>query len=102
MIREVKEETGLEVSPQKLLVVEDLLSDHNRMVKIWFACNVIGGHLEKTQGAIYEGIVEAKWYTKDELSKETVYPSIIISENWKSFYDDSFKSKYLDLKIADF
>lgn len=40
LMREVKEETGLEVSPCKLLFVEDLLSSCYRMVKIWFLCNI--------------------------------------------------------------
>ena len=39
LMREVEEETGLEVSPYKLLFVEDLLSNRYRMVKIWFLCN---------------------------------------------------------------
>ena len=46
LTREVKEETGLEVSPYKLLLIEDLLSSRHRMVKIWFLSSTIGGQLE--------------------------------------------------------
>ena len=100
--REVKEETGLEVSPYKLLFVEDLLSSHYRMVKIWFLCSVVGGQVEKTQGAIDEGIVEARWYGRDELINEVVYPPVLMSENWESFFDSTHELKYLELRDADF
>lgn len=102
LMREVKEETGLEVSPQKLLFVEDLLSSRYRMVKIWFLCNIIGGQVEKTQGAIDEGIVEVRWYRRDELTNEVVYPLVLMNENWESLFGDNQESKYLQLRNADF
>ncbi len=102
LMREVKEETGLEVSPFKLLFVEDLLSSRYRMVKIWFLCNTVGGQVEKTQGAIDEGIVEVRWYGRDELINEVVYPPVLMNENWESFFDDNQESKYLELRNADF
>ena len=102
LTREVKEETGLEVSPYKLLLIEDLLSSRHRMVKIWFLSSTIGGQLEKTQGAIDEGIVEVKWYGRDELINEVVYPTVLMNENWELFFKDSWESKYLELKNADF
>ena len=79
--REVKEETGLEVNPFKLLFVEDLLSSHYRMVKIWFLCHAVGGQVEKTQGAIDEGIIEVRWYKRDELTNEAVYPPVLLEES---------------------
>jgi 8-oxo-dGTP pyrophosphatase MutT (NUDIX family) len=102
LMREVKEETGIEVRPYKLLFVEDLLSSRYRMVKIWFLCNIVGGQLEKTQGAIDEGIVEVRWYGRDELTNEVVYPPVLVNENWESLFGDNQESKYLELKNADF
>jgi ADP-ribose pyrophosphatase YjhB (NUDIX family) len=67
VIREVREETGLEINPYRVLFVEDLLSRRHRMVKIWLLCNLVGGELTKTQGALEEGIIEAGWYRKDQL-----------------------------------
>ncbi|UCB42917.1 MAG: NUDIX domain-containing protein [Dehalococcoidales bacterium] len=61
LVREVKEETGLEVNHGKVLFIEDLVSRRYRFVKIWFLCEPIGGQLLKTQGAIDEGIIEAGW-----------------------------------------
>ncbi len=100
--REVKEETGLEVDPFKLLFVEDFLSSLNKQVKIWFLCNVVGGQVEKTQGAFDEGIIEVRWYGRNELADEVVYPSALLDESWESFSTDDFEAKYLGFKVADF
>jgi len=100
--REVKEETGLEVNPYKILFIEDLLSSRYRMVKIWFLCNTVGGQVKKTQGAIDEGIVEVRWYGRDELNSEVVYPPVLLNENWELFFNDKLGPKYLELRNADF
>lgn len=102
LIREVIEETGLEVSPHKLLFVEDLLPSRYRLIKIWFLCDVVGGKLERTPGAIEEGIMEAGWYTRNELNGETVFPPPVLEEDWESFFAESWKAKYLELREADF
>ena len=102
LVREVKEETGIEVRPHKLLFVEDLLSSRYRMVKIWFLCNIVGGQVEKTQGAIDEGIIEVRWYRRDELINEVVYPPVLLTENWESFFNDNREPKYLELRDTDF
>jgi ADP-ribose pyrophosphatase YjhB (NUDIX family) len=101
-VREVKEETGVEVVPNKILCVEDLYSRRYRMVKVWFLCQMVGGQLEKTQGAIDETIIEAKWYAKEELRNEVVYPQIITESNWESFLKSNWETKYLELSYADF
>src|SRR4030042_6558153 len=86
VVREVKEETGIEIAPNKLLCVEDLYSRKYRMVKVWFLCQIVGGQLERTQGAIDETIIEAKWYSKEELKNEVVYPQIIMESDWELFF----------------
>lgn len=100
--REVREETGLEVDPFKLLFVEDFLSSRNKHAKIWFLSSVIGGQVEKTQGALDEGITEVGWFGKDELTGEVVYPTALSDESWESFFADGFEAKYLGFRIADF
>ena len=99
--REVKEETGLDVSPSKILFVEDLISPRNRVVKIWFLCQPIGGDLIETQSAVDEGIVEARWYRKEELEDEVIYPSILINTDWRAFLQDNWEVKYLESKVTD-
>jgi len=100
--REVKEETGLEINPFKLLFVEDLLSSRNRHVKIWFLCNIVGGNVEKTQGAFEEGISGVRWYGRDELTNEVVYPTVLLEESWASFFAINFEAKYIGFGITDF
>jgi len=100
--REVKEETGLDINPVKLLFVEEFLSSQNRHVKIWFLCNVIDGTVEKTQGATEEGITEVRWYGRDGLTNEVVYPTVLLEESWDSFSAINFQAKYIGFGIADF
>jgi 8-oxo-dGTP diphosphatase len=102
VIREVREETGLEVNPSKILFVEDLLWRQFRMVKIWFLCNIIGGKLYRTPGAAEEGIIEAGWYSKDQLHDEVVYPAPLLIRDWRSFFKDNQETEYLEIKEADF
>jgi 8-oxo-dGTP diphosphatase len=102
VVREVKEETGVEIVANKILCVEDLYSRKYRMVKVWFLCQMDGGQLERTQGAIAETIIEAKWYAKEDLKNEVVYPRIIMESDWDLFFKDSWQTKYLELSYADF
>lgn len=102
VVREVREETGLEVSPQKVLFVEDLLSRRYRIVKIWLLCNLVGGQLANTQGALEEGITDVAWYRKDQLLNEAVYPPVLSSYDWETFPQNNWESKYLELRETDF
>jgi 8-oxo-dGTP diphosphatase len=101
-VREVKEETGIEIVPGKILCVEDLYSRKYRMVKVWFFCRIVGRQLKRTQDAIVEKIIDAKWYTKAELKNEVVYPRIIMEYDWGSFFKNSWHTRYLGLSYADF
>ena len=102
VVREVREETGLEVSPQKVLFVEDLLSRRHRILKIWFLCNLVGGQLIDTLGALEEGITDVAWYRRDELLNEVVYPPELLSYYWGALPRHNWESKYLELRETDF
>ena len=77
-IREVREETGLEVRPYRILFVEDLFSRHHRVVRLWLLCELIGGQLQYTRDAVDEGITAVGWYRRDQLQNEVVYPSALL------------------------
>lgn len=100
--REVLEETGLLVTPGRMVLVEDLLSSKYRVIKIWFTCSIVGGNLSKTEEAAIEGIVDVSWYTKKQLQNEIVYPEIIKSVDWNELLSENFETKYLPLKKANF
>ena len=51
LVREVNEETGLKVSPGRVLFIEDLVSRSYRFVKIWFLCEPVGGQFRGPEGA---------------------------------------------------
>jgi 8-oxo-dGTP diphosphatase len=102
LIREVREETGLEVSPSRVLFVEDLLSQRYRMVKIWFLCNATGGQLANTQGAKDEGIIEVGWYRRVQLNNEVVYPTVLLSHKWGAFFKDNWQTIHIELQSTDF
>jgi 8-oxo-dGTP pyrophosphatase MutT (NUDIX family) len=104
VIREVREETGIEVAPRnnRILFVEDLISSRKRLTKVWFLCNVIGGRLARTPGAEEEGISEAGWYSREQLNNTIVFPSPILTYDWGLFFGDNWESVYLEMKNADF
>ena len=60
------------------------------------------GHLEKTQGAVDEGITEVGWYGRNQLSNEVVYPAALLEENWETLNTNEFEAKYLGFRRADF
>jgi 8-oxo-dGTP diphosphatase len=98
VVREVREETGLEVKPLRILFVEDLLWQQFRMLKVWFLCEITGGELSRTQGAIDEGITEAGWYSREQLRDEVVYPPVLLSHKWDSFFEENREAEYLELR----
>ncbi|KKP35851.1 MAG: hypothetical protein UR26_C0002G0151 [candidate division TM6 bacterium GW2011_GWF2_32_72] len=102
LIREVKEETGLQVRPGKMLFVEDLLSSRWRMLKIWFLCSVESGQLTETADAKDEGIIEVNWYDKEQLENEIVYPKNLLTLDWNDLVIDKIKTEYLTLTVTDF
>lgn len=99
-IREVKEETGLDVNPYpcRVLFVEEFLTLKYRHIKTWLLCSLVKGELTSTQEAKKEGIVEVGWYSKDELAGEMVYPSPLISMDWQSFLVITWEARYLELR----
>jgi ADP-ribose pyrophosphatase YjhB (NUDIX family) len=90
-VREVEEETGLKVEPVRLLLVEDLVSPKYKMCKLWFLCVVKAGAVARTTGAVSEGILEAGWFRRIDLDRETVYPPPLLECNWRRFLSDSWR-----------
>jgi 8-oxo-dGTP diphosphatase len=102
VVGQVREETGLDVSAQEVLFVEDLLSQRHRIVKVWFLCNLIGGRLANTQGALEEGTTDAAWYRRHELLDEVGYPLALLDYGWGASARHNWASKYLELRETDF
>jgi 8-oxo-dGTP pyrophosphatase MutT (NUDIX family) len=101
IIRETMEETGIVVKPNRVIIIEDIISsrykDMNicKMIKIWMLCNYIEGKIQRTTEAEEEGIIEAGWFTRDQLKDKKVYPSTLLDYNWNDIQDESWRIKIL-------
>ncbi len=96
LIREIKEETRLDIQPIKILLIEDLLTTKYRILKIWFWCEILGGTLaQQTDEAIAEGIIDVNWYSKEELTNKTVYPAILLATDWDLFAQENWQTQCL-------
>jgi len=81
--REVLEETGINVEPVSVLMIEDLDCNNFKMCKIWMSCKYISGDIQKTQEAKSEGIIEIGWFSENDIKNQLVFPSIIKDLKWE-------------------
>jgi len=82
-VREVREESGLEVAATELLYIEELLQPGIRHCKFWFRGRLLGGELSTAAPeAQAEYITEAAWLLRDELRGKTVFPPVLESSYW--------------------
>ena len=82
-VREVREESGLEVELCQLAYVEDLLGNHVRYCKFWFTGIVVGGALScVAPEAKREHITEAAWLSREELAGKVVFPAVLNARYW--------------------
>ena len=83
-IREVREESGLQVRISKLIYVEELLSPEQRHVKFWFAAQFVSGVLTTAHPeATAEHIVQASWLSRSEFEGKTVFPPVLLHQYWQ-------------------
>ena len=102
IIRETKEETGITVQPQKVVVIEDLMCSRFKMSKVWMICEVVDGVIRRTEGAEEEGIIDAGWFTRTELDGEVVYPLPLLQYDWSRLRSDAWQVECLPSRRASF
>ena len=101
--REVREETGLNVSVGPMLYVEEFHNPDTRHCKFWFAGTLIGGTLSTSAPeATVEHIVEAAWHTRDEIATLQVFPSILHGRYWSDREKEVRHTQYLGLRRMEF
>lgn len=100
--REIQEETGLVVQPERVVAIEDLLCAHFKMSKVWMTCQVVAGELRNTQEAKKEGIVEVGWFTKEQLNREVVFPALLMEHDWNELQSERWSVKCSPSRAADF
>lgn len=102
VVREVREETELEIRPHKILFTENFLTSAHRMTKIWFLCSFVSGTVRPTSLATEEGIVDAGWYSTEQLAHEVVYPTLLKEKEWSAFLNDTWQAYDLPLQKVEF
>jgi ADP-ribose pyrophosphatase YjhB (NUDIX family) len=90
IIRETKEETGITVKPKRVVAIEDLICHRFKMIKVWMVCEIVEGEIHKTEGAEKEKIIEAAWFTRDQLASEMVYPPFLMQHDWEEFRTETW------------
>lgn len=82
--REVQEETGLLIRPQRLAYIEELVGGDTRQVKFWFHAELVGGVLTTASpDAMSEGITEAAWLSREQLDGKVVFPPVLTYRYWE-------------------
>jgi len=102
IIRETIEETNVRVQPKRVVIIEDLICTRFKMIKVWMICEVVEGNISKTDEAEKEGIIEAAWYTKAQLSGEVVFPPPLIQHDWDQLRSENWQVECLPTRKADF
>jgi 8-oxo-dGTP pyrophosphatase MutT (NUDIX family) len=102
IIRETMEETGLTVDPIRVAVIEDLMCADYKLSKVWMICEIVAGELERTEGAVLENILEAGWFTKEQLLNEIVFPPTLMAHAWEEIRSESWQVEILPSRTARF
>jgi 8-oxo-dGTP diphosphatase len=102
VIRETKEETGISVNPRRVAAIEDLMCSQYKMIKVWMISEFVAGEIKKTEEAVKENIIEAAWFTREQLEKEVVYPTTLIQHDWQELQAESWQVECLPSRTADF
>jgi ADP-ribose pyrophosphatase YjhB (NUDIX family) len=99
--REVKEETGIDAEPLRPVYLEEFFEPSTRHIKTWVLCEFRGGTLSvEAYEAVREHIVEARFFSEEELRKEErdVFPEVLRDRIWTDKRDGFKKFEYIGLK----
>jgi ADP-ribose pyrophosphatase YjhB (NUDIX family) len=101
--REVFEECGLHIEPDRMLYVEEIVQPGKRYCKVWFAGRLIGGTLNCGRPeARSEHIVEAAWLAREQLRGKTVFPPMLLGEYWDDKSAGRTEPRYVGLRQMDY
>lgn len=102
IIRETKEEAGITVKPKRVVAIEDLMCSAFKMIKVWMVCEVIEGEIHQTEEAEKENILEAAWFTRDQLAGEVVFPPSLMLHDWEEFQAEIGQVECLPSRTTSF
>jgi len=102
IIRETKEETGVTVKPKRVVAIEDLMCSAFKMIKVWMICDIVEGEVHQTEGAAKENIIEAAWFTREQLANEVVFPPSLLQQDWGEFQAETGQVECLPSRTTSF
>jgi len=75
VVRELKEETNLDITVEKLVFVDDFIPEdrHRHVVDLYFTAKVVSGELKLGADSIMR---EVRYFPIEELAELTLYPKI--------------------------
>jgi 8-oxo-dGTP diphosphatase len=101
--REVREESGLEVLPERIAYIEELLTPHSRECKIWFFARFVSGEPSASaHEATREFIVDAKFMARSEFQGKIVFPPVLNDVFWADLDAGFPEPKYLGVREMEF
>jgi len=102
VVRETMEETGITVRPHRVVAIEDLITTDYKMIKVWMVCDFVEGDVRKTIEAEKEGIIAADWYTREQLTDQVVFPSLLTERDWDRLRSGTGEVECLPSRRAKF
>jgi 8-oxo-dGTP diphosphatase len=97
--REVKEESGLVVEPERIAYIEELLVPDTRECKVWFYARLVAGELSTaTPEAAHEYITDAKFLSRAEFEGKIVFPPVLNSVFWADLEAGFREPRYLGVR----
>lgn len=97
--REVWEETNLEIKPGKILYMAEFIEADIHFIKPLLLCEITGGELSLINNvADKDFLVEARFFSQEELAGMLVYPEILNDIFWQDLAANFPEVRYLGLK----
>ena len=101
--REVFEETGLDVKLGSILYIQEFWEPNYHFCKFFILGNIIGGELTLSNKDLNEDwLVDAKFFSLDEIQKLTVFPEILKGQFWTDVEAEIQITRYLGLERLRF
>ena len=101
--RELLEETGLQADLDFPLYIQEFWEPDYHFVKIFMLGNLTGGTLTTQNKESNESfLIEAKFFSRNELQELTVFPEILKDQFWKDRKENKLTTRYLGLERLKF
>ena len=97
--RETLEETGLSVGPGRIAYIQEFVQSGYHFCKFFVLCSLSGGELGvANRDADETFLVDARFFSQEDLSGVDVRPEVIRSKFWHDLRDGFSLARYLGLE----